>query len=513
MPFYLLYWISYSKVSLRFSQKKAHMTKNDKITSLGLTYDDVLLIPDYSDVLPRDVDTSTQLTRELRINIPIVSAAMDTITEAEMAIALAREGGIGILHKNLSIERQAEMVAQVKRSESGMIIDPFTLSPENTYKDAIDLMRRYKINGIPIVKNDKTLVGIVTNRDLRAEVNPDTKLKDIMTKEKLVTAPVGTTLEAAQKILMKNKIEKLLIVDKQNNLKGLITFKDIEKRKSFPSAAKDKYGRLLVGAGVGVASDTLERVEALVKAGVDVITVDTAHGHSKKVLQRIAEIRKAYPKLQIISGNLVTPEAAEASIKAGCDAIKVGIGPGSICTTRIVAGVGVPQLTAVMNVAAVCKKYKVPLIADGGIKHTGDIPKAIAAGADTVMVGNMLAGVEEAPGKTILYEGRKFKAYRGMGSTGAMIAGSRDRYFQDVEENLTKLVPEGVEGRVPYRGHLHEIAHQVIGGLRASMGYCGTATIKELQERGRFIQITQSGIVESHPHGVQMTEQAPNYWR
>lgn len=489
------------------------MTKNDKISQLGLTYDDVLLIPDYSEVLPRETDTSTQLTRELRINIPIVSAAMDTITEAQMAIALAREGGIGILHKNLTIESQAEMVAQVKRSESGMIMEPFTLAPENTYKDAVDLMRRYKINGIPITKKDKTLVGIVTNRDLRIEVKPDTKLKDIMTKEKLVTAPVGTTLEAAAKILIKNKIEKLLIVDKKNELKGLITFKDIEKRKSFPRAAKDKFGRLLVGAGVGISSDTLDRVDALVKAGVDVVTIDTAHGHSKKVLTRIREVRKAWPKLQIISGNLVTAEAAEASIKAGCDAVKVGVGPGSICTTRIVAGVGVPQLTAVMNVAPVCKKYKVPLIADGGIKHTGDIPKAIAAGADTVMVGNMLAGLEESPGKTILFEGRKYKAYRGMGSTGAMVAGSKDRYFQDAEEGISKLVPEGIEGRVPYRGYVREIIHQAIGGLRASMGYCGTKTIKELQERGRFTQITQSGIVESHPHGVQITEQAPNYWR
>ncbi len=486
---------------------------DSKVVGVGLTYDDVLLIPGYSDVLPREVDVRTRLTRGIELNIPIVSAAMDTITESEMAIALAREGGIGILHKNLTKDKQMEMVDQVKRSESGMISEPITLHPESTVKDAIGLMHKYRVSGIPIVDGAGKLIGIVTNRDLRFEAEDSTPLAQIMTKENLVTAPVGTSLEEAQKILHKHKIEKLLIVDDSRVLKGLITFKDIEKKKSFPNACKDEKGRLRVGAAVGVAMDTLERVEGLVKMGVDAVVVDSAHGHAQKVLERIKEIRQAWPKLQIISGNLATPEAAEASVKAGVDAVKVGTGPGSICTTRIIAGVGVPQLSAVMNCAEICQKHDIPLIADGGIRYTGDVAKALAAGASSVMLGNMLAGLEESPGKTIIYNGRKYKTYRGMGSQSAMTEGTRDRYFQDVEENLTKLVPEGIEGRVAYRGYVREVAHQIVGGLRAAMGYCGTPTVKDLQQKGRFVQITQAGITESHPHDVEITEQAPNYWR
>lgn len=484
-----------------------------KISYLGLTYDDVLLIPDASAVSPRDVDVRTRLTRGIALNIPIVSAAMDTITESEMAIALAREGGIGILHKNLSIAQQAEMVDLVKRAESGMILDPMTLSPTDTVKQAKELVRKYKIGGIPIVDADRRLKGIVTNRDLRFEQDDRKRLLEIMTTESLVTAPLGTTLEKAEKILEKYKIEKLPIVDKRGVLKGLITFKDIEKKKSFPRACKDEHGRLRVGAAVGVATDTLERVAELVTHGVDAIVVDTAHGHARKVLDRIRDVRRAFPKLQMISGNLVTPEAARDSIKAGADAVKVGVGPGSICTTRIIAGVGVPQLTAVMNVAAVCRRAGVPLIADGGIKYTGDVSKALAAGADCVMLGNMLAGHEESPGKTVLYEGRKYKLYRGMGSQGAMREGTRDRYFQDMEENLTKLVPEGIEGRVPFRGSVRETIHQIIGGLRAGMGYCGAKSIADLQKKAKFVQITSAGMIESHPHHVEITEQAPNYPR
>ncbi len=486
---------------------------NSKVTGQGLAYDDVLLIPGYSEVLPREVDIRTRLTRGIELNTPIVSAAMDTITETEMAMALAREGGIGILHKNLSIERQVEMVEQVKRSESGIISEPFTLRPDQTVKDAQALMRKYRVSGIPIIDGSGKLVGIVTNRDLRFQTEDSKRLEEVMTKDRLVTAPLGTGLDEAQKILHTHKIEKLLIVDDNYSLKGLITFKDIEKRKSFPGASKDEKGRLRVGAAVGVATDTLERVEKLIKAGVDVVTVDTAHGHAKKVLDRIREIRQAWPNLQIISGNLATPEAAEASIKAGADAVKVGVGPGSICTTRIIAGVGVPQLSAVMNCAEVCMKHDVPLIADGGIRYTGDIAKAIAGGASTVMLGNMLAGLEESPGKTIIYNGRKYKTYRGMGSLSAMAEGTRDRYFQDAEENLTKLVPEGIEGRVSYRGYVSEIVYQITGGLRAAMGYCGTPTIKDLQLKGKFVQVTQAGIAESHPHDVEITEQSPNYWK
>ncbi len=484
-----------------------------RITGVGLTYDDVLLIPAHSEVLPREVDVRTRLTRGIEINIPVVSAAMDTITEIEMAIALAREGGIGILHKNLPIARQAEMVDQVKRSEAGMISEPLTLQPDNTVRDALALMHKYRVSGVPIVDGAGKLKGIVTNRDLRFEVPDETPIAQVMTKDNLITAPVGTELPEAQKILQKHKIEKLLIVDDSYILKGLITFKDIEKKKSFPNAAKDGKGRLRVGAAVGVTGDSLQKVEMLVKAGVDVVVVDSAHGHAQKVLDTIRGIRGAWPDLQIISGNLATPEAAEDSIKAGVDAVKVGIGPGSICTTRIVAGVGVPQLSAVMNCAKVCAKHDIPLIADGGIRYTGDVPKAIAGGASSVMLGNMLAGLEEAPGKTIIYNGRKYKTYRGMGSQGAMVEGTRDRYFQDVEDNLTKLVPEGIEGRVPYRGYVREIAHQIVGGLRAAMGYCGTPTIKDMQTKAKFVQITQAGMAESHPHNVEITEQAPNYWK
>jgi len=483
-----------------------------KILGTALTYDDVLLVPGYSEVLPRDVDLATRLTRNIALNLPIVSAAMDTVTEVEMAIALAREGGIGILHKNMSIKRQVEMVEQVKRSESGMIMEPITLRPANTVKDALNLMRKYRVSGIPIVEDDMKLAGIVTNRDLRFQVEEGTLLKDVMTSRNLVTAPIGTSLSEAQSILHTHKIEKLLIVDKAGTLKGLITFKDIEKKKSFPNASKDEHGRLRAGAAVGVATDTLERVQALVERDVDVIVVDTAHGHSKKVLDRVREIKQSFPKLEIVSGNVATAEAAEASIKAGVDAVKVGVGPGSICTTRIIAGIGIPQLTAVMECAAACEKHGIPLIADGGIRYTGDVAKAIAAGADSVMVGNMLAGVEEAPGKTVIYEGRKYKTYRGMGSQGAMAEGTRDRYFQEMEENLAKLVPEGIEGRVSYRGYLRETTHQIAGGLRAAMGYCGTKNIAELKAKGQFVQITHAGIVESHPHDVEITEQSPNYW-
>ena len=483
-----------------------------KITGLGLTYDDVLLVPASSDVMPREANLTTRLTQGIELNMPVMSAAMDTVTEWEMAIALAREGGIGILHKNLPIERLAEMVDQVKRAESGMILEPVTLTPEKTVKNAQTLMRKYRVSGIPVVDDQKKLVGIVTNRDLRFEVEEDTPLADIMTKDNLITAPLGTSLEEAQKILHRHKIEKLLIVDASGILCGLITFKDIEKKKSFPHAAKDERGRLRVGAAVGVTPDTLEKVQTLVDKGVDVVVVDTAHGHARKVLDKIRELRSAFPALQLISGNLVTAEAAEASIKAGANAVKVGVGPGSICTTRIVAGVGVPQLTAVMNCAAICNKYDVPLIADGGIKQTGDVPKALAAGASSVMLGNMLAGLEESPGKTVIYNGRKYKTYRGMGSQAAMAEGTRDRYFQDVEENIAKLVPEGIEARVPYRGYVREVVHQVAGGLRAAMGYCGCRTIPELREKAKFIQVTSAGQTESHPHDVEITEQAPNYW-
>lgn len=481
----------------------------ERITRQGLTYDDVLLVPDHSTVLPRDVDTTVQLTPSLTINVPIFSAAMDTVSEYRMAIALAREGGIAMLHKNMSIEDQAEQVRLVKRSESGMIVDPVTLPASATVKEARFLMRKHKIGGIPIVESNNRLVGIVTNRDLRFEHYVDKKLGNIMTKENLVTAKENTNLEEAEEILQKYKVEKLPIVDADNLLVGLITFKDIEKKMNFPNACKDSMGRLRVGAAVGVTPDTMDRVNALVESGVDIITVDTAHGHSQGVLKTIRTIKSVHKDLNIIGGNIATRSAAEALAEAGADVVKVGVGPGSICTTRVVTGVGVPQLSAIMEVAEFTRDQGIGLIADGGIKQTGDIPKAIAGGADAVMMGSMFAGVDESPGETIIYESRKYKSYRGMGSLGAMSKGSKDRYFQDVEDDL-KLVPEGIEGRVPYKGYLGEVVHQMVGGIRAAMGYVGAATIKELKQ-AEFVQISAASYRESHPHTVQITKEAPNY--
>ncbi|MEX0593948.1 MAG: IMP dehydrogenase [Balneolaceae bacterium] len=481
-----------------------------RITRQGLTYDDVLLVPGYSRVLPRNVETKIELTPSLTLNMPVISAAMDTVSEYRLAIALAREGGLAVLHKNMTIEEQAEHVRLVKRSESGMIVDPVTLPAEATVRDARGLMQKHKIGGIPIVEKDNKLVGIVTNRDLRFEHYVDKKLGEIMTRENLITASEGTNLEQAEKILQSHKVEKLPIVNNAGILVGLITFKDIEKKMNFPNACKDGLGRLRVGAAVGVTPDTMDRVRALVDSGVDLITVDTAHGHSQGVLDVVETIRKAYPKLQIVGGNIATREAAEALVKAGVDVVKVGVGPGSICTTRVVTGVGVPQLSAVMEVAEFTRESGVGLIADGGIKQTGDIPKAIAGGADAVMMGSMFAGLEESPGETIIYESRKYKSYRGMGSLGAMDKGSKDRYFQDVEDDLRKLVPEGIEGRVPYKGHLHEVVHQMAGGLRAAMGYTGSSTIRDLQH-AEFVQISAASYKESHPHSVHITKEAPNY--
>ncbi len=481
-----------------------------KITGDALTFDDVLLVPQYSSVLPRDTDVRTKFTRGIELNIPLVSAAMDTVTESELAIALAREGGIGIIHKNFSIAQQAEQVDHVKRSESGMISDPVTLGPDHTVREAISLMNKYHISGIPIV-NGELLVGVLTNRDLRFVDDDDRKVSEYMTKEHLVTAKVGTTLEDAEKILQKYKVEKLPVVDSLGKLRGLITFKDIQKKKRHPNACKDERGRLRVGAAVGVKAETIERVEALAKAGVDVVIVDTAHGHSHGVIEMIRTLRKKFPGLQLVAGNVGTKEGTAALIKAGVDAVKVGIGPGSICTTRIVAGIGIPQISAVMECASVAAKYKVPLIADGGIKQTGDIAKAIAAGADSVMIGNLFAGVEESPGEKVLYEGRAYKTYRGMGSLEAMKAGSSDRYFQDVEDDISKLVPEGIEGRVPSRGPLSDTVYQMVGGLRAAMGYQGCRTIPELKKNGRFVRITSAGLNESHPHDVDIVKEAPNY--
>jgi IMP dehydrogenase len=482
----------------------------EKITRKGLTYDDVLLIPAYSKVLPRDVDVSVNLTPALKLNVPVLSAAMDTVSEYRLAIALAREGGMAILHKNMTIEEQAEQVRLVKRSESGMIVDPVTLPGNATVQQARDLMSRHKIGGIPIVDDQKTLLGIVTNRDLRFERDMKRNLFEIMTSGELATAKVGTTLEQAEKLLQQYKVEKLPIVDADGVLMGLITFKDIEKKKNFPNSCKDEIGRLRVGAAVGIGPDTMDRVKALVDAGVDCITVDTAHGHSQGVLTTVASVRSTYPELCIIAGNIATAAAAKALHECGADVVKVGVGPGSICTTRIVTGVGVPQLSAVMEVASYCKKAGISLIADGGIKQTGDIPKAIAGGATAVMLGSMFAGVDESPGETIIYESRKFKSYRGMGSLGAMNKGSRDRYFQDVEDDIKKLVPEGIEGRVPFKGHLGEVVYQMVGGLRAAMGYCGSATIADLQN-AEFVQVSSSSMRESHPHSVQITKESPNY--
>ena len=482
----------------------------EKFVAEGLTYDDVLLIPAYSEVLPREVDTSTYLTRNTRLNIPLVSAAMDTVTGADLAIAIAQAGGLGMLHKNMTIADQAAEVRKVKRSESGMIQDPVTLGETATVGDAFQIMKNHRIGGIPIIDNVGKLVGIVTNRDLRFQKDMGRPITEMMTKEGLVVAPVGTDLLKAENILQNHKIEKLPVVDDNNILVGLITFKDIQKYRHFPNAAKDKHGRLLVGAAVGVTGDTMERVSALVKAGVDVVTIDTAHGHSKGVIDKLKEVKAAFPDLEVIVGNIATAEAAVALADAGADAVKVGIGPGSICTTRIIAGVGVPQLYAVYEVARALRDRGVPVIADGGIKQTGDIAKAIAAGADTVMAGSLFAGVEEAPGETIIYEGRKFKSYRGMGSVEAMEKGSKDRYFQDVEDDIKKLVPEGIVGRVAYKGTLAEVVYQYVGGLRASMGYCGAATIKALQG-ARFVKITGAGLRESHPHNITITKEAPNY--
>ncbi|MFD1359980.1 IMP dehydrogenase [Fictibacillus halophilus] len=480
----------------------------DKFAKEGLTFDDVLLIPAKSSVLPNEVSIKTRLSDSVRLNIPIISAGMDTVTESNMAIAMARQGGLGIIHKNMSIEEQAEQVDRVKRSESGVITNPFYLTPEHQVFDAEHLMGKYRISGVPIVDADKKLVGILTNRDLRFVQDYSIKISDVMTKENLVTAPVGTTLKEAEKTLQQYKIEKLPLVDEDGTLQGLITIKDIEKVIEFPNSAKDSQGRLLVGAAVGVTKDALLRVEKLVEAGVDAIVLDTAHGHSEGVLQKVNEVRAAYPDLTIIAGNVATAEATRDLIEAGASVVKVGIGPGSICTTRVVAGVGVPQVTAVYDCATEAKKYGVPIIADGGIKYSGDIVKALAAGGHAVMLGSMLAGVSESPGEREIFQGRQFKVYRGMGSVGAMERGSSDRYFQ---ENNKKLVPEGIEGRVPYKGPLADTVYQLIGGIRSGMGYCGTATIEELQNDSRFVKITGAGLRESHPHQVQITKEAPNY--
>lgn len=485
---------------------------NSKIALEGLTFDDVLVIPRYSEVLPRDVSTSVQLTRNLRLNIPIMAAAMDTVTESGMAIAMAREGGIGIIHKNMTIARQAEEVKKVKRSESGMIMEPITLGADAVLSEAVNLMRDHKIGGIPVVNANNQLVGIITNRDLRFEKDLDKKVSAVMTTENLITAALGTDLRGAQEILEKYKIEKLPIVDANNKLVGLITFKDIQKVKNHPKACKDAHGRLVVGAAVGVTADTLERVSALVAVGVDVIAIDTAHGHSKGVLDEVTRVKLAFPQLQIIAGNVATGAAAKALADAGADAVKVGVGPGSICTTRIIAGIGMPQLSALMEAAKALEGTGVPVIADGGIRYSGDIVKALVAGANVIMAGGLFAGTEEAPGETTFFEGRKVKGYRGMGSIEAMKDGSKDRYFQDAEEEVSKLVPEGIVGTVAYKGHVAEVLYQLVGGIRAGMGYCGSATIDELQT-SKFVRITNAGMRESHPHDVAITREAPNYSR
>jgi len=483
------------------------MASKPKILKEGLTFDDVLLLPAYSEVLPREVSLKTQFTKQLKLNLPLVSAAMDTVTDSGLAIALAREGGIGMIHKNMSIDDQAAQVRRVKRSESGMILDPITLGPDAVVGEAFQLMKENKIGGIPIVDKSKKLVGMLTNRDLRFEKNLKQKVHKVMTKENLVTARKGTTLSKAKSILQKYKIEKLPITDAKGKLIGLITFRDILQDQSHPDASKDKHGRLLVGAAVGVTENILERMEALTAAGVDVITVDSAHGHSKGVIDTVRRVKKSFKRLSVIGGNVATAKGAQALEAAGADAIKVGIGPGSICTTRIVAGVGAPQLTAIMDCS---KAVKVPIIGDGGIRYTGDMVKALAAGASSIMAGSIFAGVEESPGSTIIYEGRKFKSYRGMGSLGAMQGGSKDRYFQDMEDDIKKLVPEGIEGRVPFKGRLAEVVHQYIGGLRAGMGYCGAKDVKSLQ-KAQFIKITRAGMAESHAHDVVITRESPNY--
>jgi len=489
---------------------KAH---NSKLVGEGLTYDDVLLVPAFSDVLPREVNIQTKFTKNITINVPIVSAAMDTVTESDMAIAIAREGGIGVLHKNMTIEQQAQEVRKVKRAESGMIIDPITLPITAKVFDAKNNMREHKIGGIPVVDDNGFLLGIVTNRDLRFEKNNERLITEVMTSKNLVTAAEGTSLEQAEVILQENKIEKLPVVDRNNKLIGLITFRDITKVTQKPTANKDTYGRLRVAAALGVTPDVVERAEALVNAGIDAVIIDTAHGHTKGVVTALKAVKAKFPNLDVVVGNIATAEAAQFLVDAGADAVKVGIGPGSICTTRVVAGVGFPQFSAVIEVAAAIKGSGVPVIADGGIRYTGDIPKAIAAGADSVMLGSLLAGTKESPGETIIYEGRKFKSYRGMGSIEAMKQGSKDRYFQDVEDDIKKLVPEGIVGRVPYKGDLFESIHQFVGGLKAGMGYCGAKDVATLKETGKFVRITASGINESHPHDVAITKESPNYSR
>ncbi len=474
----------------------------------GLTFDDVLLVPQKSEVLPKDVKTETYLTKSIKLNIPLMSAGMDTVTESKMAISMARQGGIGIIHKNMSIEEQALEVDKVKRSESGVIVDPFYLSKDHTIQDADDIMARYKISGVPIVDANKKLIGIITNRDIKFEDDMNKSIEEAMTKDNLVTAKEGISLEEAQQVLKKNKIEKLPIVDEEGHLKGLITIKDIEKKIQYPNSAKDSCGRLLCGAAIGISADLMDRVDELVKSNVDVIVLDSAHGHSKGVMDAVKKVKEAYPQLQVIAGNVATAEATEDLIKAGADCVKVGIGPGSICTTRVVAGIGVPQVTAVMDCAKVGHKYGIPVIADGGIKYSGDVVKALAAGASVCMMGSLFAGTEESPGEIVLYKGRSYKTYRGMGSIGAMEKGSKDRYFQN---DAKKLVPEGVEGMVAYKGKVEDIVYQMIGGLRAGMGYCGAKTLQDLMDTATFIKITAASLKESHPHDITITKEAPNY--
>jgi len=483
---------------------------DDSITE-GLTFDDVLLLPSHSLILPRDVDISTRLTKNIVLNIPLVSAAMDTVTEARSAITMAREGGLGFIHKNLTIQQQALEVDKVKKSESGMIVDPITMRPNQKIRDALDMMAKYRISGVPITKSNGKLVGILTNRDLRFETDLDIPISERMTKKNLVTVSVGTTLEEAKEHLKHTRVEKLLVVDKDRFLKGLITIKDIEKVRKYPNACKDSFGRLRVGAAVGPTADMNDRIDALVKAGVDVVVIDTAHGHSQGVIDAVMATKAKFPGLEVIAGNIATAAAAEALIKAGADALKIGIGPGSICTTRVVAGIGVPQITAISECSRIAKKHGVPIIADGGIKYSGDLTKAVAAGADVVMIGSLFAGTEESPGDTVLYQGRTYKSYRGMGSIGAMKEGSKDRYFQSDVESDIKLVPEGIEGMVPLRGPLGANIHQLIGGLRAGMGYTGSVSLKDLQQNGKFIKITSAGLKESHVHDVTITKEAPNY--
>lgn len=476
----------------------------------ALTFDDILLVPQESDVLPKDTDISTKLTREIDLKIPLLSAAMDTVTESNLAIAIAREGGIGFIHKNMTCKEQAREVERVKKSESGMIVNPITMEPDLKIFEALEIMKKYDISGLPITKCNK-LVGILTNRDLRFETNLNQRIEDVMTKENLVTAPLGTSLEDAKKLLHKNRIEKLPVVNNKFEIEGLITIKDIEKSIKFPNSCKDAFGRLRVGAAVGVSDDRDERLQALIKAGVDVISIDTAHGHSRKVIESVMEIKKMFPKIQLVAGNIATAEAAEALIKAGADAIKVGIGPGSICTTRIVAGIGVPQITAIIECCKIANKHDIPVIADGGIKFSGDMIKALAVGAKSVMIGNLFAGTEESPGETILYQGRSYKMYRGMGSIGAMKKGSKDRYFQSETESEVKLVPEGIEGKVPYRGTLSSNVHQLLGGLQSGMGYVGAKNLEELRQKAKFVKISQAGLRESHVHDVTITKESPNY--